>query len=108
MQLNFRRADGSLITEIFVDYINNRIRIINHTDDLLTRAFGCNEEPTMEDFEEFIESRSIPQTRYTLKTEAKMYGIQDTSPMGIVRHFGGRTADDDYYLEFLDDVEVKE
>lgn len=102
MKLDFRKGDGRLLTEIWVDYRTNEVKIKNHTDDIIDRAFGINEHPTIEDFERFIEDRSIPQTRVTLKLEALMYGIQDTSPMGIVRHFHGRTADDDCYIDFYD------
>lgn len=103
MIMNFRNGDGNLITEINVDYKTETVKIKNHTDDLLLRAFGINENPTFKDFEEFLEYRSIPQTRHRFKTEMRLRGIEDTSPLGIVRHYNGRMADDDCYIEFVED-----
>lgn len=102
MRLNYKSDSRGLLTEINVDYANNKVDIVNHSDNVLLTAFGVNEHPTIKDFEDFINYRAIPQTRYRFKTEMRLRGIQDTSPMGICRYYNGRMADDDCYIEFLD------
>lgn len=48
-------------TKIEVDYRNNSVKIENYSDFPLELAFGVNKHPTMEDFEEFLESRCFPR-----------------------------------------------
>lgn len=105
MKINFYKGQGILLAEINVDYQKGKVTVINHTDDNMERPFGCNEHPTIKDFEDFIEYRTIPQTRYNFKMEMRMRGIIDTSPMGIFRQYHGRTTDDDYYAEIIEEEE---
>ena len=78
MKINYYKDQGVLLTEMEIDFVNQTVKIKNHTDNLIDRAFGVNEHPTMKDFEEFCEYRSIPQTRYNFKTEMRLRGITDT------------------------------
>ncbi len=103
MRLNFMNRHNEILTEIYVDPSSESVRIINHTNNLLDRAFGCNEHPTIKDFESFIERRSIPQNRAGFEDLMEFYGIKDTTPLGIVRHFSGRTADDEKWIDFIED-----
>lgn len=54
-------------TKIEVDYRNNSVKIENYSDFPLELAFGVNKHPTMEDFEEFLESCCFPRTERTLR-----------------------------------------
>ena len=92
-----------LCTEIDVDYRNNTVHIVNHTDSIFDRAFGINESPSIEDFEDLLVDRGIPQTRHHFSTEMKLYGIQDTSPLGIAMHFNGRIAGDNFWMKFYEE-----
>ncbi len=103
MHLNFMSKDNIILTEIYVNYPNRTVQIVNHTDRLTDRAFGCNENPSIEDFETFIEDRSIPQTRDNFANEMQIRGIKDTTPLGIVRHYHGRSADDQKWIDFIED-----
>lgn len=94
-----------MLTEIDIDFANQTIEIKNHTDNLIDRAFGVNEKPTMEDFEDFCRYRSIPQTRHNFKTEMRLRGIGDTSPLGIMLFYHGRIDDDNCYIEVAEDKE---
>lgn len=103
MKINYYKDQGVLLTEMEIDFVNQTVKIKNHTDNMIDRAFGVNEHPTMKDFEEFCEYRSIPQTRYNFKTEMRLRGITDTSPMGIMRFYHGRIDDDNCYIEIVED-----
>ena len=103
MKINYYKDQEVLLTEMEIDFVNQTVKIKNHTDNLIDRAFGVNEHPTMKDFEEFCEYRSIPQTRYNFKTEMRLRGITDTSPMGIMRFYHGRIDDDNCYIEIVED-----
>ena len=102
MVLLYKKGDIPC-TKITVDYKTDTVEIENYTEDLLDRAFGIIEHPTMKDFEEFIEDRSIPQSRYHFRTEMALLGIEDTSPLGIVKHFHGRCAGDNFCIDFLEE-----
>ena len=103
MKINYYKDQGVLLTEMEIDFVNQTVKIKNHTDNMIDRAFGVNEHPTMKDFEEFCEYRRIPQTRYNFKTEMRLRGITDTSPMGIMRFYHGRIDDDNCYIEIVED-----
>ena len=104
MKINYMRDPDRLCTEIFVDYPNNAVKIINHTDVILDRAFGVNENPTIEDFEYFIEDRCFPRTRDHLDITLKLHGIDSGyNPLVIAKKLNGRVAGDDHYLVFEDE-----
>ncbi len=87
-------------TIIDVDFINERIRIKNRTDDILHRAFGVIEEPTWEHFEEFLADRSFPQSRGNAKAILKDMNIDSYDKLQIVEKTKGRTADDNLWIKF--------
>ncbi len=103
MKIGYYKDDGILLTNMDIDFVNNTVKIHNYTDNLNERAFGINENPTMQDFEEFCEYRSIPQTRHNFKAEMRLRGIEDTSPMGIMRFYNGRIDDDNCYIEIIEE-----
>lgn len=87
-------------TIIDVDFINERIAIKNRTDDILLRAFGVVEEPTWQQFQEFLADRCFPETRGNLKTILKELEIDSYDPLQIAEKTKGRTADDNLWLKF--------
>ena len=105
MKINYYKDEGVLLTEMEIDFVRQTIKIKNHTDNLLDRAFGVNEHPTMQDFEDFCKYRSIPQTRYNFKMEMRLRGISDTSPMGIMMFYHGRIDDDNCYIEVMEEAD---
>ena len=87
-------------TVVDVDFLNERIKIENRTDDLLHRAFGIIEEPTWEDFEYFLQERCFPETRGNVKTILKDLQLADYDTLQIVEKTQGRMAEDDLWLKF--------
>ena len=108
MRLKFMKDGYGLCTEIEVDYINQIVKIKNYTDHPLDRAFGINENPTVKDYEAFLEERCMPKTRYRLKLELQMLRLTcGYNPLVIAKHFNGRTAGDDHYIIFEEEGEFE-
>ena len=102
MVLEFYNKD-SLSTRIFVDYPNNSVKIENFTDDIIDRAFGVNEHPTIQDFEDFLEDRCFPRTRDGLKLELQRLGLQCYDPYQICKATDGRMAEDQMWIKFVEE-----
>lgn len=86
-------------TVIDVDFAAQKVKIQNLTDDVLHRAFGVQEQPTWEDFEEFLASRCFPRTRGLLKGELQRLGLDSYDPLQIVEKTKGHTAEDDMWIK---------
>lgn len=96
--------DGDkLSTRINADYVNNKVTIENYTDDLVSRAFGVNINPTIKDFEEFLESRCFPRTRDKVKLILKDMELDFYDPYLICKKTEGQMAEDHMWLKFLDE-----
>jgi IS30 family transposase len=87
-----------ICTEIYVDYAHQKIEIINRTNDIMKRAFGINENPTWQDFEEFLADRCLPKSRAMCKTILNRIGIDSYDSFQIIEKTKGRTAEDNQYL----------
>lgn len=87
-------------TEIYVDFIGKKVKIINRTDDIMKRAFGVNENPTWQEFEEFLEERCLPRSRAMLNIILNKIGLDNYDPLQIVQLNKGRCADDNQYINF--------
>lgn len=87
-------------TEIYVDYRDKKVKIINRTDDIMKRAFGVNENPAWEDYEEFIEGRCMPRSRAMQKAVFARLGLGGYDPLEIAEKNCGRTAEDNQYIKF--------
>ncbi len=88
----------TVCTMIYIDYKNQKIQIINRTDDILHRAFGINENPTWEDFEEFLRSRCFPESRANKKAVIKQLKLSYFDPLQIIEKTKGRMAEDHHYF----------
>ena len=91
----------SVCTVIDVDEINREIRIKNYAKSLLYRAFGKNDNPTYEDYEEFLESRCFPRGRDKQKLMLKELDIPFYDPILIIEKTKGRMADDSFWIEIV-------
>lgn len=99
LRIDFRLKDKTY-TVIFVDFAHEVIEIQNRTDDVLHRAFGINEHPTWNDFEQFLETRCFPRSRAYAKEIIQGLGVNGYDPLEIAEATGGRTAEDEMYLTF--------
>ena len=99
MRLDFMYKQ-KVCTEIYVDFENKQIKIINRTNDIMKRAFGVKENPTWEDFESFLEERCFPNSRALKKTILQRIGVDSYDPLQILELNKGRTAEDNQYINF--------
>ena len=74
--------------------------MFRHTNDIMKRAFGVNENPTWEDFESFLEERCFPNSRALKKIILQRIGVESYDPLQILELNKGRTAEDNQYINF--------
>ncbi|SFC77015.1 helix-turn-helix domain-containing protein [Butyrivibrio sp. YAB3001] len=89
----------SLCTVIDIDEVKRIVRIKNYAKNLMFRAFGVNESPTFEDYEEFIESRCFPRSRDKMKIMLEALEIPFYDPILIIEKTNGRMAEDDFWIK---------
>lgn len=85
-------------TLIDVDDINQKIWIKNYVNNIMFRAFGANNMPTYQDYEDFLKSRCFPETRDKIKIQLDALGIPFYDPMLIISKTQGRMAEDDFWI----------
>ncbi len=83
-------------TVILADYQSHSVKIQNYTNDNLHRAFGIIEEPTWQQYEEFLESRCFPKTRANRKDLLRLLGLGSVGyePLEIIKKTNGEMAED--------------
>ncbi len=85
-------------TIIDVDERRRRLRIRNYVEDPVLRAFGREENPSFEQYEEFLESRCFPRTRDKMKLVLQDLGLPYYDPLLIVEKTEGRMAEDEFWI----------
>ena len=98
MRMQFMH-ENELCTTIDVDFMNKKIYIKNHTDDMIHRAFGVVKNPTWEEFEGFLERRCFPKTRANLKNVLRDVGVSSYDPLQIIEKTQGRMAEDRQWIK---------
>ena len=78
MILNYKNPHG-LCTIIRADFQKETVEIENHTDVILHRAFGVNQSPTWQDFQDFYD------------------------PLTIISKTQGRMAEDNQWIEIVEE-----
>ena len=99
-KIRFWYMAGNLISTIIdVDYVKRSVEYKNYTTDVNRTAFGVRKEVTIDDFEDFLRSRCIPETRDGLKIYLKELNIPFYDPLLIIEKTQGRLAEDDYWIK---------
>jgi putative transcriptional regulator len=88
-----------LCTVIDVDELQRKVEIKNYVKNPMLRAFGVNNEPDYDDYEQFLESRCFPRTRDKMKLELKRLDIPFYDPILIIEKTLGRMEEDEFYIE---------
>jgi len=91
--------DQMICTLIDVDDVNKKVKIRNYVDNAMFKAFGNNENPTYEDYLQFLENRCFPRTRDKMKLVLKDLDLPFYDPYLIVKKTKGRMADDCFWLK---------
>lgn len=89
---------NEICTLIDVDERNRIVKIKNYADNIMFRAFGNNNSPNYEDYEEFLESRCFPRTRDKMKLILEDLKIPFYDPYLIIEKTEGRMAEDDFWI----------
>ena len=88
----------TLCTKICADYTEQNLAVENYTDNLVKTAFGKNEVPSWQDFENFLEERCIPHSRSGLREYLETIGVEEYNPLEIIKKTKGRMAEDDQWI----------
>ena len=102
-------ADGELYEEATCkDYlqvqsegsrtVQRKVKIYNYTNNFIKKAFGRNEKPTFEEYEEFLESRCFPRQRDKIKLVLEDLNLPFYDPFMIIEKTEGRMAEDDFWI----------
>ena len=87
-----------ICTIIDVDEPARKVSIYNYTRQYMFRAFGREEKPTFEQYEEFLESRCFPRTRDKMKLILKELDLPFYDPLMIIEKTQGHMAEDDFWI----------
>lgn len=90
---------SEICTIIDVDERLRKVQIYNYTNDYIFRAFGREENPTFEQYEEFLESRCFPRSRDKMKLMLKEMDLPFYEPLMIIEKTGGRMAEDNFWIK---------
>lgn len=85
-------------TLIDVDELKKVVKIRNYTDNLMFCAFGKENHPNYQMYEEFLESRCFPASRDKMKLILKDLGIPFYDPLLIIEKTEGRMAEDHFWI----------
>ena len=92
--------DGeSLCTKIAADFTDETLSVENTTEHIVKTAFGKNEVPTWEDFQNFLEERCVPRNRSGIREYLEAIGVEEYNPIEIIKKTSGRMAEDDQWIK---------
>lgn len=91
---------NKVCTVIYVNFIDEIIKIENRTDDIIHRAFGVKENPNWEDFQIFLADRCFSKFRGGAKQILRELKLNSYDTLQIVEKTSGRMADDNMYMKF--------
>ena len=101
MHFKYIGPDEEVFTEVFVNRLTKKVKVINYTDDFLDRAFGVKEDVTYQDVMEFFESRTFPRRRGDINEILKVIGLKEYNAYKMCKILGGKKAEDGCRVEFL-------
>ena len=101
MHFKYIGPDEEVFTEVFVNRLTKKVKVINYTDDFLDRAFGVKEDVTYQDIMEFFESRTLPRRRHDIDKILDALNMKEYDPYKLCKFFGGKMAKDGCRVEFI-------
>lgn len=94
-------CEDELCSVILVDFLNQKIEVINKTEEVIHQAFGVKVKPDWDDFEYFLESRCFPKSRAMLKSILRELGLDSYDPLAIIEKTQGRMAEDKQWIHLI-------
>ena len=99
--VKFEFYDGEILcTRIVADFTEETLSVENTTENIVKTAFGKNEAPTWEDFQNFLEERCVPQSRSGIREYLETIGVESYEPLEIIKKTNGRMAEDNQWLKW--------
>lgn len=89
----------TLCTQIYADYTDETLSVKNTTDNIVKTAFGKNETPTWDDFQNFLEERCVPKSRSGIREYLETIGVEEYEPLEIIKKTGGKMAEDNQWIK---------
>ena len=99
MKLEFYDKE-SLCTKIIADFTDETLSVENTTENIVKTAFGKNEAPTWEDFQNFLEERCVPRSRSGIREYLETIGVESYEPLEIIKKTNGRMAEDNQWIKW--------
>ncbi len=98
MRLWYMHED-EICTIIDVEERKRLVKVYNYTKDYIFRAFGREERPTFDQYEEFLESRCFPRSRDKMKLILRELDLPFYEPLMIKEKTQGRMAEDNFWIK---------
>ena len=99
---NYRDGNDEILTHVHV-HQNGSVEVKNFKHHPLLSAFGNLTDITVKDVFDFFEERSYDKSRAGLKDILKGMSLQKYDPYAMCKITKGRTANDNNWIEFLED-----
>ena len=101
--VKFEFYDGEILcTKIIADFTDETLSVENTTEHIVKTAFGKNEVPTWEDFQNFLEERCVPRSRSGIREYLETIGVEEYDPLEIIKKTNGRMAEDGQWIKLKD------
>lgn len=98
--LQFFYYDGDILCSLIVaDFTDQTLCAENYVSDVIKTAFGNNEVPTWDDFQNFLEERCIPRARAGLREYLESLGLDEYDPLEVIKKTSGRMAEDNQWIK---------
>ena len=98
--LQFFYYDGDILCFLIAaDYTDQTLCAENDVSDVIKTAFGNNEVPTWDDFQNFLEERCIPRARAGLREYLEAIGLDEYDPLEIIKKTSGSMAEDNQWIK---------
>ncbi len=88
----------TICTLIDVDDRQQRVDIKNYVSNPQFRAFGCNDNPSYADYQDFLASRCFPETRDKMKIILDDLDLPHYDAFLIIQKTKGKMAEDDFWI----------
>lgn len=79
---------------------NGQVSVENYTDDLVKKPFGVFDQPSYKQFQNFLEKRCFPRSRYNCRQLLDDAGLDYYDPYRIVKLTHGAMCDDVFWIRW--------
>ena len=92
-------CDSDVCSIVDVDERNQSVAVHNYVKDTMYRAFGAVNQPTYEQYLDFIQSRCVPESRDGIKMILKSLDVPFYDPILIIEKTQGRMHEDSFWIK---------